>query len=235
MQLILPGFLADGKGFSVPSCVSGLTFGFALWLFGWRWHRFWIVLASTLVAGFVGLGEAEKYQVHPLVGALVLSIITGLLSLALVRVIAFAAGGITTVLLAQILVPAWNQPVVSFLLGGLLGVFLLRLWMTAVTSCGGSLLMVYSSLYLLDRLHKLDAAGWAERHTDLLNWVTGGIAVLGLMVQLFIERRRTLKQRATAKKAKEKDKEKDKEKEKKDTPPKKPWWTLGLPMYRQAG
>ena len=34
-----------------------LTLGLALWLTGWRLHRFWIVLATTLVAGITGLAS----------------------------------------------------------------------------------------------------------------------------------------------------------------------------------
>ena len=234
MQFIYPDFLEDGRGLSIAVYVEFLTFGFALWLFGWRWHRFWVVLGSTLIAGLVGLNSAQAYNIHPLVGALVLSVITGALSLVLVRVVAFVGGGLICWMLFHTLAPQWDAPILCFIAGGLIGVFLLRLWITAVTSLVGSLLMAYATLCLLDRWHKLDAPVWTGDHVVLLNWLTGGLAVLGLLVQLLIERRRAIRQRAAESKAKEKEKEKDKEK--KDSQPKKPpWWTLGLPMYRQAG
>ncbi len=43
MNLIEPEVLADLSGLSIGLCVVGLLLGLALWLLGWRRHRFWVV------------------------------------------------------------------------------------------------------------------------------------------------------------------------------------------------
>jgi len=63
--------------------------------------------------------------VQPLLAGLLLAVAAGLLALALVRVIAFAAGGIAAVYGVRLLPPApWQEPLICFLGGGLLGLLL---------------------------------------------------------------------------------------------------------------
>ena len=50
MQLIEPDILAEASGLSVGISACGLLLGLAVWLTGWRRHRFWVVLTITLVA-----------------------------------------------------------------------------------------------------------------------------------------------------------------------------------------
>ncbi len=51
MNLIEPEVLADLSGLSIGLCVVGLLLGLALWLLGWRRHRFWVVLGITFLGG----------------------------------------------------------------------------------------------------------------------------------------------------------------------------------------
>jgi hypothetical protein len=112
----------------------------------------------------------------------------GVLALALARLLAFAAAGLVALLVVKALVPTWDQHLVSFMSGGLLGVLLFRVWVMALTSLGGTLLLAYSSLCLLERLTKLNAVAFADRHEVLLNWSCGGMAGLGLLLQLLLNR-----------------------------------------------
>jgi hypothetical protein len=189
MYLIEPGILADASGLSIGLSVGGLILGLALWLLGWRWHRFWVGLGITLLGGVYGLHEAAAFRAHPLVAGVLLALGAGVLSLALARVLAFAAGGCAAALAVQAFVPTWDQPLVSFITGGLLGVLLYRLWVMTLTSLGGALLMVCSSLLLIERLGKLNSADFADRHPILLNWICGSLAALGLILQLLLNRR----------------------------------------------
>jgi len=50
--------------------------------------------------------------------------------------------------------PTWDEPLVSFVAGGLVGLVLFRVWMMALTSILGTLLVGYSSLCLADKLGK---------------------------------------------------------------------------------
>src|SRR5437868_951412 len=111
MALVASEIVADVRGLSLGLTLLTLLVGLALWLFGWRGHRFWAVLVVTVAAGVYGLSEAEVLQTPPLVTGVLLAVTAGMLALALVRVLAFLAAGLTGMLLVQDLVPSLHQPV----------------------------------------------------------------------------------------------------------------------------
>jgi len=190
MHLVAPDILAEARGLSVALSGTGVAVGLLLWLLGWRGHRFWIVLAATVTAGVVGLCSGSAYGAQPLVAALLLAVAAGALALALVRVVAFVAGGVAAWMAVHAVLPSWDEPVVTFLSGGLVGLALFRVWTMALTSLSGTLLIAYSSLCLLDRLDKLDAAAWADGHATALDWACLATAAVGLVVQFVLDRRR---------------------------------------------
>jgi hypothetical protein len=190
MELVAPDIVGDVKMLSAGLCGAGLAVGLALWLLGWWSHRFWVVLTITLLAGVYGLYEAPAWRVQPLLTAVLLALAAGLLGLALMRLLAFAAAGVAAVLGLQALVPTLDQPLICFLAGGLLGVLLFRFWVMALTSAAGTLLMAYAALGLAQHLCRLDAVAFSEQHGVLLNWLCGVTAVLGLATQFVLARRR---------------------------------------------
>jgi hypothetical protein len=138
---------------------------------------------------------------------------------------AFGAGGFAALLAQEAWAPAWDQPLVCFLAGGILGLLLFRLWLMALTSLGGTLLMAYAGLGLSESLLRLEPGAWVGRHARLMNWVCGGVALLGVLVQFLLAKK---KPKPKAKKPEEKKPEK-----KEDPPPPKKWWAI-LPL-RKAG
>jgi len=118
--------------------------------------------------------------------------------LSLVRLLLFAAGGLASLGLIHHLAPTWNEPIAVFLVGGLIGVFLYRFWIVTFSSSIGALLLVYSALALLDRLHIVDSVAWTDKNGPLLNWGCGALVVLGILVQFLLERRRQRKKEAAA-------------------------------------
>jgi MFS family permease len=190
MTLLAPDILQEARQLSVGVCVTAIVLGLLLWLFGWRGHRFWIVLATTVSAGIVGLAAGPSYGAHPLAAGLLLALAAGVLALALARVVAFVAGGIACWVTIQTVAPTWHDPLICFLAGGLVGLLMFRIWTMALTSFAGAMLLVYSCLSLADRLGKLDAVGFAEQQVVLLNWLCGGMTTVGLLVQFLLERRR---------------------------------------------
>lgn len=230
MKLLAPDILELTRSLSPVVCGGFFLIGLFLWLFGAASHRFWLALAVTLAAGLVGLHYGPDYDIQPLVGGLLLALAAGALALSLVRILLFVAGGLTCMALSQAVQTGWND-IICFLCGGLAGVFCYRLWINAVSSLGGSLLMSYSTLSLLDRLGKLASADWANRNGPLLNWAVAALTVTGMLVQFLIERRRKKGKKAKADKPAE------------NTPPadgKKPWWRLPLTYrpqlpWRKAG
>jgi hypothetical protein len=195
MHLLAPDLLADARELSVPVTVAGLVLGLALWLLGWRGHRFWIVLSATLTGGIAGLVSSPNYGVQPLVAGLLAAVASGVLALALVRVLAFVAGGLCACLLMHAIAPSWDQPLVSLLVGGLIGIYLFRLGTMVLTSMVGTLLVAYCALCLLDRIGTLNSVQWADSNAVLLNWLCGSGAILGVLSQFLLERRRLRKKR----------------------------------------
>ena len=235
MQVLAPDLLADGRELSVAVTGSGLGLGLLLWLLGWRAHRFWVVLCATFAGGVAGLVSSPDYDVQPLVAGLLAAVAAGVLALALVRVLAFAAGSLAACLLVHALAPAWDQPLVSMLVGGLAGVYFFRFGMMTLTSTFGTLLVGYCALCLLDRLGTLDVVPWANGNAVLLNWLCACGIVMGVLTQFLLERRRIHKQKAKEEAARQKAAEEAEKKKQKPPPPvKKSWFPWGQGK-RKAG
>ena len=226
MVLVAPDILDEVRQLSWYLPALGLALGLLLWLFGGRSHRFWLVLLMTTVGGVLGLLFGPAYDMQPLVAGLLLAVAAGALALSLARVMLFVTGGAACVWLGHTVAPAWDAPAVCFLVGGLLGVLLYRVWVTALSSLAGTLLLAYSILGLLGGFGVCDAVGWAGEQTALLNWACGAFAVLGLLAQLLLERRRLQRQREQEKARKE-DEERAKEPPAPPPPPPRRWWEWG--------
>src|SRR4051812_20983835 len=94
MQLIAPDILAEARGMTGAMTGTIWVLGFALWLFGWRWHRFWIVAGITLAAGLIGLNAGRTTGgTQVMAVGILLAVAAGLLALELAKVLAFVAGG----------------------------------------------------------------------------------------------------------------------------------------------
>jgi hypothetical protein len=235
MTLLAPDILEEARGLSVAVSVTGLVLGFLLWVLGWRGHRFWIVLAATVSAGVAGLSLGPSYGASPEAAGLLLAIAAGVLALALARVVAFVAGGVAGWTAVHALVPTWNEPLVCFLVCGLVGLLLFRLWTMALTSFGGAVLMVYSCLCLLDRFGTLNVVQLAETQVLLLNWSCAGLTLMGMLVQFVLDRRR--KRPASRGKDHRFRSAPSRRREEAPLPPenKRGWLSTGWKMLRQAG
>ncbi|GIW82282.1 MAG: hypothetical protein KatS3mg105_4089 [Gemmatales bacterium] len=197
MQLLDPKILQACHGLSWGVCAIGLVIGLALWATGWWWHRFWIVSFSTAMGGFIGLWASQWYATKPLVVSLLLALAVGMMSLALIRVVAFVMCGSAVYLLVHFQAPvSWDAPLPWFLAGGLLGIVLFRLWMMVLTSCAGTLLAGYSALSLLDYVGKIQAADFASAKGALLTGICYGGIIGGVGLQVWIDRRRRRREEA---------------------------------------
>ena len=97
MQLIAPDILTEASGLS-PAISSGCAaIGLLLWLFGWRWHRFWVVVAITVAGGLIGLNSGRASGGHMLALGVLLAIAAGVLALELARIAAFLAGDVAAI------------------------------------------------------------------------------------------------------------------------------------------
>jgi hypothetical protein len=195
MSIIASDILADLCGLSLGLLIALLPVGLLLWLLGWWSHRFWIVLIATVTAGVFGLLEAGAWKVQPIVVAVLLAIAAGVLALALVRVVTFAAAGLCAVYLVHFIFPTLNQQVVCFLVGGFVGLLLFRWFFMATTSFAGSVLVTYGTLALLHYRELIDAVAWSEENGLLLSIVCGVATLVGFAFQFYVERRRQRKER----------------------------------------
>lgn len=198
MQIVAPDILEEARTLSPLLSGTGLLLGFLLWALGGRTHRFWLAMIVTLAAGLLGLSHGKQLGMQPLVAGLLLAISAGALALSLVRILLFAAGGVAALGLLRSIAPGWDEPIAVFLIGGLIGVLLYKFWIITFSSLVGSLLMAYSALAFLDRLHMVKSVEWTRNNGPLLDWAFASLVVTGMLVQFLWERRRKRKARAAA-------------------------------------
>jgi hypothetical protein len=188
MYLVAPDILADACGLSLGLMLLLVPIGLMLWLLGWWSHRFWVVMATTILAGVYGLAIAPTIQAQPLVAAVLLALSAGVLALAMVRLVAFAAGGIGGLLLVQAVYPSFNQPLITFLVCGLMCLGMFRPCMMALTGLAGALLLTFAALMLLHYNAILDAPVWCEQSSSFINWIVAILAFLGAFIQFLLDR-----------------------------------------------
>jgi hypothetical protein len=235
MYLLAPDILSDARELSPTLSGAGMLVGGILWLLGARSHRFWVALATTIGGGLHGLIHGASYGMNPLAAGLLMAVAAGALALSLVRVLVFAAAGIAAIAVGRLVAPAVDEPLLCLLLGGLAGIAFYRLWITALTSFAGTLLLGYSGLCLADRFLKVDSVAWTARHGALLNIGVAAFALLGVLVQYLLERRRARKNREAADRD-EQARRAEEERLRRLPPKPSPWWSWGGgKKYRRAG
>lgn len=189
MQLIAPDILAEARGMTAAMTGTVTVLGFALWLFGWRWHRFWVVAGITLAAGLIGLNAGRTSggtQVMAI--GILLAVAAGLLALELAKVLAFVAGGCGAWLAVQWVLPQAQELWAVFLCGGLFGLLLYRLWTMLLTSLLGVLLAGHAGILLIEQFLSKDTGAWVTRNVAALNGTVVGLVIIGILVQAFSAR-----------------------------------------------
>jgi hypothetical protein len=157
--------------------------GFALWLFGWRWHRFWIVAGITLTAGLIGLNATHSSGTQVMAVGILLAVAAGLMALELAKVLAFIAGGCGAWLAVQWVFPQAQELWAVFLCGGLFGLLLYRLWTMLLTSLIGALFAAHAGILLAEQIFLFDSVAWATGNVIAINGVIVGFVVLGILIQ----------------------------------------------------
>jgi len=190
MQLIAPDILAEARGLSYPFTAIGIVLGALLWVFGWRWHRFWIVFITTVAAGVYGLSQQPALGPRMLAAGLLLAVAAGLLALDLSRFVSFTTTGLGFWLLVHAVVPTFQEPLISFLVGGILGLLLYRWQWMLLSSAIGILLISHCVLLLVEKISGLQfaAADWAGKNALGMNIAAIIVSLLGLVVQGQLER-----------------------------------------------
>jgi hypothetical protein len=190
MQLIAPDIISEAHGLSVPFAAAGVAIAVLLWILGWRWHRFWVVLATTVAAGLVGLSTQQAIGPRMLAAGVLLALAAGMMAIDLSRLLAFGSGGLAAWLIVHKVLPNFNEPLICFLLGGILGIFLYRLQLMVLTSFTATLLFGHSAILLFEKLNegRFDAMGWVQANTLGLTIAVVVVTLAGVAVQGQYER-----------------------------------------------
>ena len=176
MQLIAPDILAEGRGLTGAMAGTLCVLGIALWLFGWRWHRFWIVAGITLAAGLIGLNAGRTSGgTQVMAVGILLAVAAGLLALELAKVLAFVAGGCGAWLAVQWVLPQAQELWAVFLCGGLFGLLLYRLWTMLLTSLIGALLSGHAAILVAEQLFQFDAVALVSGKCPGPQWSGRGV------------------------------------------------------------
>ncbi len=193
MRLIAPDILSEARGLSVPFCAIGIMIGLLLWSFGWRWHRFWVVLATTIVAGLIGLSGHSVIGPRMLAAGLLLAIAAGMLAIDLSRLVAFSAAGLGCWLIVHKVLPNFQEPTICLLGGGIVGLLLYRLQLMILSSLVGTVIFGHSLLLLIEKLSEpyVAVATWSQTNFLGLNIGVVVVSLLGVAAQGQIERWRT--------------------------------------------
>lgn len=184
MQLLAPDILAEARGLTAAMSGTICVLGIALWLFGWRWHRFWVVAGITLGAGLIGLNAGRTEGVQVMAVGILLAVAAGMMALELAKVVAFIAGGIGAWLAVQWVLPQAQELWAVFLSGGIMSLLLYRLWTMLLTSLLGTLLAGHAALLLLEPAFKFDAVAYTTEHMVVLNGIVVGLIILGILLQV---------------------------------------------------
>src|ERR1051326_3484894 len=150
MQLVASDILSEAHGLSVTACIFGIFLGVALGLTGWLARRFWIVLAATLGGGLAGGLVGPSYDIQPMAAALALAVAAGLMADVLHRFFVYVTVAFTCLFAVHMKFPQVDYPGVVLLIGGLLGLYLYRFWIMAISATPGGLLVVYAINRLVD-------------------------------------------------------------------------------------
>ena len=185
MHLIAPDVLTEARGLTGAMAGTVCVLGIALWVFGWRWHRFWVVAGITLASGLIGLnaGRAGGGNTPVMAIGILLAVSAGDEREDLRQFERHHAGGVGAWLAVQWVLPQAQELWAVFLCGGLFGVLLYRLWTMMLTSLAGTLLAAHAGLLLLEPVLGFNAAAWAAANLAALNGVAVGFTILGVLVQ----------------------------------------------------
>nr|BAL54991.1 hypothetical protein HGMM_F22C11C06 [uncultured Planctomycetota bacterium] len=156
---------------------------------GWRAYRFWFSLMVTLLAGIWGLIYGPRYHVAPVLAGVLSAVGMGCVALAVTRLLVFVAGGWLCWQAALLVVPAWANPLVCLLVGGILSTLLFRLVVRLVTASLGIVLMALGMGWIGGGGELVAVSNWVSK-LGLANpdWAWLLASVSGALLQTLCDR-----------------------------------------------
>lgn len=197
MTVLTPEMLADLLDLPVAALWVIIGVGAALALTGWRWHRFWLTICISLVAGLVGLKQGAAWGInHPIVAGVLLAAAAGCLALSLARVGLFMAYGLACWYAMKRLAPPYAIPAICICAGGLFSVIFYRFCVILLTSAIGSLLMAYGGLAVAEQQKLFPTMNLLKEQSLIVHGSLAGLVALTLLLQLYFWRQAKKKAKA---------------------------------------
>lgn len=190
MAIITPEFLTDILDLPMPALLVLMGVGLLLALTGWRWHRFWLTICISMVAGVIGLKQATAWGIQqPMVAGVLLAAAAGCLSLSLARVGLFLAYGLGCWYIMKRVAPPYAIPAICICAGGLFSVLFYRFCVVLLTSVIGALLCIYGGLAYGEQQKLFPAMQWLKDQTLAVHGAFGGFVLVTTMIQLYLGKR----------------------------------------------
>jgi hypothetical protein len=190
MYVLAPDILTDMLDLPVAALAVVFGAGLGLALTGWVWHRFWLTISVSLIAGLIGLKHAAAWGIgQPVLAGALLAAAAGCLALSLARVGLFIGYGLGTWYAMKRFAPEFAVPAICICAGGLFSVLFYRFCVVLLTAVVGSTLMCYAGLALANQQRLLAAVPWLQEQGLLAHAVWAGIAFVTLLLQLYFWRR----------------------------------------------
>ena len=219
MHMIAGEIVSAGRGLSPTLAIIGIVLGGLLWLCGWRWHRFWVVITVTVAGGLYGLQSGRDSDSHLIAMGVLVALSAGMMALELARVLAFIGAGTAMWMLAGLLFPQGRELWVAFMLGGLIGILLYRFWTMLLTSFLGIEISWHAFLILADSQNWFDGENYADRYTKVFNGAVIAAAACGIVAQSWLERWYHRRKKKKKQEAESKIRESEREKVLAEIPP----------------
>jgi len=189
-SMISTEVLQAARGMSVAMLGTVLALGLAIWLFGWRWHRFWITCLAVATAVATTWKYGNLWTQTPLaVAVTVIALAAGVVAVELVRLAIFVLGGVILYYLTCQYLPEFHDTWLAFPLGGLIAMLLYRLGWLIMTSILGTLIAVHAGLLLIESVVTFDSMQWSNDNILIIHIGICVWTIIGVVCQLWIDRK----------------------------------------------
>ena len=178
-----------------PLIVAVMVVGLIYLFFGWRIYKLTLVVAGLALGSIVGFWLGEWFgktfmmnaRTTSLIGSIVLGLVLAALAIPFVRLMVFVFCGVSAAVLICYLCErsglgfSWLWAVASFVIVGLLSVFLMRYAMILFTSLCGSYVVVAGIAGLLHNLKGISVHSRRELIIPMAAWIL--LFLLGVRTQ----------------------------------------------------
>lgn len=190
MEILSPEVVTDILELPLPALLAMMGAGLLLSITGWKWHRFWLTMCVSLIAGLIGMRQSTAWGIsQPVVTGVLLAAAAGCLALSLSRVALFLAYGLTCWYAMKRMSPVYAIPAICICAGGLFSVVFYRFCVVLLTSTIGSVVLCYGAVAYVEQQKWYAALNWLKEQSLAAHAALAGVTLVALLIQLAISRK----------------------------------------------